>query len=107
MWAECVNTAMLIENGMPDKTPIVKLYGKQYIWYDNLREFGTIAVLTTKTPVIGKLEDRGTTAMFVGYSNNHPSDTYRFINLRTKKLIMSRDYRWLEKSWAQYHNITK
>ena len=93
MWAECANTATLLENGMlksaDEEPPVVKMYGVQYSWWNNLREFGIVAVITTRTNTTAKLDDRGTVAMFVGYSNVHPRDTYRSINLRTQRLMIS------------------
>ena len=43
--------------------------------------------------------------MFVGYSLDHPADTYYFINLCTKRIIHSRDVKWLDKTWDQYYKI--
>ena len=43
--------------------------------------------------------------MFVGYSLNHPADTYCFIYLSTKRIIHSRDVKWLDKTWGQYYKI--
>ena len=43
--------------------------------------------------------------MFVGYSQDHPADTYHFINLSTKRIIHSRDVKWLDKTWGQYYKI--
>ena len=43
--------------------------------------------------------------MFVGYSLNHPTNTYRFINLSTKRIIHSRDVKWLDETWGQYYKI--
>ena len=40
--------------------------------------------------------------MFVGYANDHFRDVYRFLNIHTKKIIMSRDVRWLNIIWKQY-----
>ena len=33
--------------------------------------------------------------MFVGYVDDHSGDVYRFLNIHTKRVIMSRDARWL------------
>ena len=43
--------------------------------------------------------------MFMGYSLNHSADTYCFINLSTKRVIHSRDVKWLDKTWGQYYKI--
>ena len=42
-----------------------------------------------------KLDDRGKTCMFVGYADVHSRDVYRFLNIHTKRIIISRDVRWL------------
>ena len=33
--------------------------------------------------------------MFVGYASNHAGNVYRMLNLKTKRVILSRDVRWL------------
>ena len=35
--------------------------------------------------------------MFLGYAADHPEDTYRMLNLETKKVIITRDVKWLNK----------
>ena len=49
-----------------------------------------------------KLDDRGKTCMFVGYAENHAKDVYRFLNIHTKRIILSRDVRWLNIIWKHY-----
>ena len=40
--------------------------------------------------------------MFVGYADDHSGDIYRFLNINTKRIIMSRDARWLNIIWKHY-----
>ena len=40
--------------------------------------------------------------MFVGYSDDHSGDVDRFLNIHTKRIIMSRDERWLNIIWKCY-----
>ena len=40
--------------------------------------------------------------MFVGYADDHSRDVYRFINIHTKRKIISRDVRWLNIIWKHY-----
>ena len=40
--------------------------------------------------------------MFVGYAHNHSGDVYRFLNIHTIRIIMSRDARWLNIIWKHY-----
>ena len=42
-----------------------------------------------------KLETRGKTGVFVGHADDHAGDVYRFMNVQTKRIILSRDARWL------------
>ena len=40
--------------------------------------------------------------MFVGYTEDHAKDVYRFLNIHTRRIILSRDVRWLNIIWKQY-----
>ena len=40
--------------------------------------------------------------MFVVYADDHSGDVYRFLNINTKRIIMSRDARWLNIIWKHY-----
>ena len=40
--------------------------------------------------------------MFVGYADDQPGDVYRFLNFHTKRILMSRDGRWLNIIWKHY-----
>ena len=40
--------------------------------------------------------------MFVGYAEDHAGNVYRFLNIHTKRIIMSRDVRWLNILWKHY-----
>ena len=40
--------------------------------------------------------------MFVGYADDHTKDVNRFLNIHTKRIILSRDMRWLNIIWKQY-----
>ena len=49
-----------------------------------------------------KLENRGKTCMFVGYADEHTKGVNRFLNIHTKRIILSRDMRWLNIMWKRY-----
>ena len=40
--------------------------------------------------------------MFVGYADDHSRDVYRFLNIHTKRIIISRDVRWMNIIWKHY-----
>ena len=73
---------------------------------------GEIAIIK-KLENTNKLENKGTIAMFIGYCEDHARGTHRFVNMKTGKIIISRNVKWLNKTWAEYKrdktklNITK
>ena len=70
----------------------------------HLRSFGEMAVVAIHEgeKKRSKLDTRGKTCMFVGYADDHAGDVYRFLNVKTKRDIMSRDARWLNLLWKHY-----
>ena len=69
-----------------------------------MRTFGEMAVVAIHEgkKMRSKLDNRGKTCMFVGYAKDHAGDVYRFLNINTKRIIMSRDVRWLNIIWKHY-----
>ena len=45
---------------------------------------------------------KGRTGIFVGYADDHAGNVYRFINIKIKKIILSRDIQWLNSFWKEY-----
>ena len=74
----------------------------------HLRSFGEMAVVAIHEgkKMRSKLDNRGKTCMFVGYADDHSGDVYRFLNINTKRIIMSRDARWLNIIWKHYRMIS-
>ena len=48
------------------------------------------------------MDTRGRTGIFVGYVDDHAGSMYRFINIQTKQIILSRDIQWLNSVWKEY-----
>ena len=44
---------------------------------------------------------------FVGYPKDHASDTYRMLNLKTNKTIITRDIFWLDKLYGDHFNLKR
>jgi hypothetical protein len=38
----------------------------------------------------------------VGYEDNHPQDAYRVLDLKNKTIMITRDMRWLGKTYGEY-----
>ncbi|KAK4401017.1 Retrovirus-related Pol polyprotein from transposon TNT 1-94 [Sesamum angolense] len=92
-WAEAVYTAVYLLNRCPTKavqnmTPIEAWSGKK-LSAKRLRVFGSICYVHIPTEKRHKLEEKTEKGIFLGYSTQ--SKGYRIYNLKTKKLIISRD----------------
>ena len=107
-WCEVISTATNLDNIMvrPDRTrpPYTLFYNKDAKFTKHLRSFGEMAVVVIHEgkKMRSKLDTRGKTCMFVGYADDHSGDVYRFLNIKTKRIIMSRDARWLNIIWKHY-----
>jgi len=64
----------------------------------SLKGFGEMSVVTTKAKIQGKLNDRGTICVFLGYPKCYSSDVYRLLNPETNHVISSTDILWLEEN---------
>ena len=106
VWAECAMTVTYLSNIMTtkasDKCPYQVLFGCKPKINSCLKVFGEIGVVTTKQDIQGKLNNRGTPCMFVGYPVNHSSDVFRMLNLKTYGIINSRDVIWLGKLYKDW-----
>jgi hypothetical protein len=95
LWAECASTASHYENRIVNKetqkSPSQLKYSKQFRGSKNLKTFGVMCIVMTKKTIEGKLNDRGTVGLFVGYPDNHAIDVYRIFNIKTIQIIKSRD----------------
>ena len=100
-----LDTVLVQEKG--GKPPHTKFYSEDPKYAKYLRTFGEIGVTAISSNIVPrtKFDPRGRVSMSVGYSLNHPTDIYCFINLSTKKVIHSRDVKWLDKTWGQYYKI--
>ena len=69
-----------------------------------MKTFGEMAVVAIHegNKMRSKFDNRRKTFMFVGYAEDQAGDVYRFLNIHTKRSIMSRDDRWLKMIWKHY-----
>ena len=100
-WCEVISRATKLDNIMvrPERTkpPHTLFYSKDAKNMKYMRTFGEMAVVAIHEgkKMRSKLDNRGKTCLFVGYAEDHAGDVYRFLNIHTKRIIMSRDVRWL------------
>ena len=107
-WCEVISMATNLDNIMviPDRTkPPFTLYcnkdAKCMKYLRSFAEMAVVAILEGKKRR-SKLFNRGKTYMFVGYADDHSEDVYGFLNVKTKRIIISRDSRWLNIMWKHY-----
>ena len=69
-----------------------------------MRTFGEIAVVAIREgeKMRSNLDNRGKTCVFDGYAEDHAGNVYRFLDIHTKNIVMSRDVRWLNIIWKHY-----
>ena len=66
-----------------------------------------MAIVKIHKDIMNKLEDRGFEAVWLGYGTNHPENTFRFMNLRNKEVIYSRDCTWLNMTLGEFRKLKK
>ena len=106
MWAECGRTACELDNldceNKAGKPRYVLFYGKDYKAFPYLRKFGEIGVVKQGDKIKSKLVNRGEACVYLGHAENHSADVARFMKLSTKRVIRSRDVKWLKKTFQDY-----
>jgi hypothetical protein len=70
----------IISTKLSLKSPFELLYDEKPILHNNLKIFGEVGLVTTKDKIQAKLTNRGTTCMFVGYTEHHSRDVYKMLN---------------------------
>jgi hypothetical protein len=65
----------------------------------------TQVTTATKNKIQGKLSERGSVCVFVGYPSNHARDVYRLLKLKTNHVIKSRDVIWSNKTYGEWMKL--
>jgi Reverse transcriptase (RNA-dependent DNA polymerase) len=106
LWCEAASTATDIENLLvkrnQEESPRLKFFEKDLPKPESLRQFGEMAIIKMGKEVKGKLTDRGIPVMYLGREKDHAGDTFRFLNVATKRVLVSRDAIWLNKVYGLY-----
>jgi hypothetical protein len=59
-----------------NKSPLEIMLKEKTKELNNLRKFGEVCVAASKSKIEGKLTDRESLCVFVGYPSNHANDVY-------------------------------
>ena len=108
LWAECANTSVKLDNAISKKMQpscYFRFHGKHSPILHHLRTFGEVGVVKTASPIQAKLENKGNLCIFLGYQDQGPADSYRFLRLATNKIITSRDVTWLNMSYGNFYRV--
>jgi Reverse transcriptase (RNA-dependent DNA polymerase) len=103
---EAVKTATQLDGLIPIEldgvfqTKYKHQFGKNPTFANSLRAFGEAGTVTIKSRTFQpKDKGRGVTCMMVGYSQEHPSGTYRMFDPLTKGIHITRDVTWLRRTF--------
>ena len=108
LWTEAAMMAVQIHNilikNYATKTPSEIIFGENPEYAKSLRTFGEIGVVTYRKGFMKgtKVDNKGRSCMLLGYAIDHPSGTYRFYDFETRRVIISRDVKWLEKFYKDW-----
>ena len=106
LWAEAGRTATNLDNidcDNQEKIPRYKLFMKEdYKRFQHIQKFGEVGIMTQREKLKAKIKNRGIPCLYLGHADNHGSDVARLLKLETKKVVRSRDLRWLNKTLAEY-----
>ena len=73
-----------------------------------MQKFGEMCITTySEKTNQAKLANWDTPDIWFGYAESHPTCTYLVFNSKTKKVILTRDVTFLQKSYGEYAKVEK
>ena len=112
LWPECAATATKLDNilvnNSNEKSAYEKFYGIKSPIEQHLRIFGEVGIVTkhNNKRIRSKLENWGIPCVFMGYAKDHAANVYRMLNLETNLIIITRDIKWLKKTYGEYIGLS-
>jgi hypothetical protein len=106
LWAEAANMAKEAEKMSlkVGKTvpPFKELFGlkPKNIW--NLRRFGEVGIAKKGPDIQSKMANSGIAVMYLGHAKDHGQEVYCPFNVDTRRVVLSRDVRWLDQNYTNY-----
>ncbi len=105
LWAECADTATKMENlaaKIDTDSPFCHFHKQDPVFLHSLYVFGEIAVIHDGQKLCSKLANCCNPCMFISYVNNHFSNTFKLLNLKTHQIWKLRDVKWIASSIENY-----
>ena len=110
LWAECAHTATYLDNLDCDNdlgSPRYKLFhGVDDMRLKHLKPFGEMAIVTIGNNIKNKLDNRGVPAIYLGHADKHSKEVSRFLKIATRKVIRSRDVKFLARTFLDWARET-
>ena len=97
LWTEGANTATLLDSYLitdaSDMNSYQKFFGKgkRCPVTEPTKKFGEPCIVSDRTKIKSKLQERGKEANWIGYASDHAAYKYRIFNPKTRKVILSQD----------------
>ena len=96
------------ENYSPPQSPYQVFYVKLPKYFSGLRVFGEIGILKTYySRLQSKLQNKGSTEIFVGYSTRNFPNIYIMFNLTTQSISISREISWINVNYGKWNSRVK
>jgi len=112
LWAEAARAATDLENIVVTKRKGKDSHNafcnKELPGLRNMHTFGEMGIVSygrDTNKMKPKHMNRGRPCLYLGRAPNHPQDTFRFLNLDTHNIILSRDVTWLNKSYGTWKGL--
>jgi len=107
LWCEAARHGTDLENMTvrgKESSVHEEMFGEQHRLTETLRCFGDVGVVAnlSNRGMKGKLEDRGKVAVYLGWAHDHAGGVCRLMNPETKRVMISRNVRWLERSFGEW-----
>jgi Reverse transcriptase (RNA-dependent DNA polymerase) len=107
LWAEAAYHATdrinIICTPANKKPPFTQFYGQDATYFKHLHKFGELTVVANMHKQLkSKTEDRCYMAIYLGRAIDHSDDTHCFLNLRTNRVILNRNTKFLNLMCSDY-----
>ena len=106
LWAEAAAHATDVINGLCSPTntkpPYRAFYGIDPPYFPYLKPFGMVAIIASNKKLKSKLANRGYMGLYLGRVRDHTVDTYRFYNMATRSVLLSRSVKFTNLMYSEY-----
>ena len=97
---------ILLSDKSPVPPPYKFFFGVDAPLSKNLCTFGEIGIIANvQKKIKAKLDNCGSSCIFVGYSTTHEIDVFCFYDTTAKHIRLRRDVTWLDKNYGNWKGL--